>query len=82
MHQDKHRVNAAFSGVGIELQGKEGGLQKFRSGINILQSQDMQIVQEANSIFEVYKRELEAMSKRITDNASQIQAVTRTHIGI
>jgi len=57
-------------------------LQEIRTRINILQSQDNQIVDEANSIFEVHKKEMEKLSKRILDNANQIISVKGTSIGI
>lgn len=57
-------------------------MRELRSGVNILQSQDTQIVQEANDIFISHRKEMEAMSKRITDNATQILAIKGTNIEI
>jgi predicted nucleic acid-binding Zn-ribbon protein len=79
---DKHHVAADVAGVGTQLQLQEAVLQELRSGINILQGRDAQIVQETNDIFIMYTKEIEAMSKRITDNASQILAVKGTNISI
>jgi len=64
------------------MQLQEAVLQEIRSGVNILQAQDNQIVQEANSIFEAHKNELEVMSKRITNCDSQILSIKGTNIGI
>jgi len=82
IHTDKHRVDMDVAGVGTQLQLHEAVLQELRSGINILQGQDAQIVQEANDIFMTHKREMEAMCKRVTDNASQILGIHGTNIGI
>jgi hypothetical protein len=57
-------------------------LQEVRSEVNILQGQDVQIVPEANNIFNTNAKEMEAMGKWITDNPSQILAVKETNIGI
>jgi Xaa-Pro aminopeptidase len=51
IYTDKHRIDADVAGVGTQLQLQEAVLQELRSGINILQGQDAQIVQEANDIF-------------------------------
>jgi predicted nucleic acid-binding Zn-ribbon protein len=64
------------------MQLQEVVLQEVRSGVNILQAQDNQIVQEANSIFEAHKNELEAISKRVTKCDGQILAIKGTNIGI
>ena len=40
--------------VGTQMQLHEVVLQELRSGINILQTQDDQIVQEANSIIKAH----------------------------
>jgi predicted nucleic acid-binding Zn-ribbon protein len=61
---------------------QEAVLRELRSGVNILQGQDAQIVQEANEIFITHKHEIEAMSKRITDNATKILVVKETNIGV
>jgi len=82
IYTDKHRVDMDAAGVGSQLQLQEAVLQELRSGINILQGQDAQIVQEANDICTTRKKEMEAMSKRITDNASQILRIKGTNIGM
>ena len=79
---DKHCVDADVAAVGTQLQVQEAVLQAIRSGINILQEQDAQIVQEANDMFITHKREMEAMNKHIMDNPSQILAIKGTNIGI
>jgi len=82
IHTDKHRVDADMAAVGTQVQLQEAVLRELRLGVNILQGQDGQIVQEANEIFVTHKKEMEAMSKRITDNATPNLAVKGTNIGI
>lgn len=48
----------------------------------MVQAQDTQIVEEANSIFEHYRDAVEAMSKIIADNVSQILAHIGRNIGM
>lgn len=67
---DIHRFNAEVSGVGIQLEWQEAVLHEIRLGINSIQSQNNQIVQEANTILDAHKSPLDVMNKRITDNAS------------
>jgi predicted nucleic acid-binding Zn-ribbon protein len=64
------------------MQMQEAVLQEIRSRVNILQAQDDQIVEEANSIFEDHKNELEAIPKRVTNCDSQILNTKGTKIGI
>ena len=47
-----------------------------------MQAQDNQIVQEANSIFEAHKKELEAISKQIINCDGQLLSIKGTNIGI
>ena len=47
-----------------------------------MQTQDNQIVQETNSIFDAHKNKLEALRKRITNCDGQILSVKGTNIGI
>ena len=82
INTNKHRVDRDVAGVGTQLQLQEAVLQELRSGINILQGQESQIVQEANDNFMTHKKEMEAMSKRVTDNVSQILGITENNIGI
>lgn len=79
---DKYWVDADEAGVGTQLQLQEVVLQEISSSVNILKGQDAQIVQEANDIFIMHKNEMEAMSKRITDNASRISTIIGMIIGI
>jgi hypothetical protein len=79
---DKYWVDADEAGVGTQLQLQEVVLQEISSSVNILKGQDAQIVQEANDIFITHKNEMEAMSKRITDNASRISTIIGMIIGI
>jgi len=82
IHTDTNPVDADVAGVGTQLQLPEAVLQVLRSGVNILQGQDAQILQKPNDIFITHKNEMEVMSKRITDNASQILGIKGTNIGI
>jgi len=43
-------------------------LQELLTGISIPQSQDNEIVEEAGNLFQGYKAELDARSRRITNN--------------
>ena len=79
---DKHRVDSEVAGVGTQVQLQQAVLQEIRSGVNILQAQDDQIVEEANSIFEAYGIELDSMSMRITGCDAQILSIMGTNIGI
>jgi len=54
-------------------------LKELRSGIHILQSQDNQIVEEATSLFQGMKSEMEAINKRITSNSIQLLAHQNTN---
>jgi hypothetical protein len=51
---DKQQVDMEVAGVGSQMQLQEAVLQQIRSGVNILQAQDYQLIQEANSIFEAH----------------------------
>lgn len=53
-------------------------LQELRSGVHILQLHNNQIVAEATDLFNGMQQELEALSKRISDNTLQISAVIVT----
>jgi hypothetical protein len=64
------------------MQLQEAVLQEIRSAVNILQAQDNQIVEEANTIFETHKKELEAISKRVTNCDGEILTIKGTNIGI
>jgi predicted nucleic acid-binding Zn-ribbon protein len=79
---DKQRVDKEVAGVGSHMQLQEAVLQEIRSGVNILQAQDNQIVQVANSIFEAFKNQLEAISTRVTNCDSQLLYIKGTNIGI
>jgi hypothetical protein len=82
IHTDKRCVDADVAGVGTQLQLQEAVLQELRSGVNISQGQDAQIVQDANDIVLLHEKKREAMSKSITDNASQIVAINGPNIRI
>jgi hypothetical protein len=64
----------------VDLQ--EALLEEIQSGINMVQAQDTQIVEEANSIFGHYRDAVEAMSKIIADNASQILTLIGMNIAM
>ena len=75
LQTEKVRIDSEISGVGTMARFQEAMLQELRQGIHVLQSQDDQIVQEATSMFGGMKSELEAQSKRISDNTLQLLAV-------
>lgn len=57
------------------MQFQQATLQEIRSGIQILQGHDNQIVTEATDLFAGILQEQEALSKRISDNSLQVLAV-------
>ena len=75
LQMEKSRFDAEVSGVGSMARFQEAMLQELRSGVQVLQTQDNQIVQEATELFDGMRSELEAQSKRITGNALQLIAV-------
>jgi len=75
LQTEKSRVDAEVSGVGSMAKFQEAMLQELRAGVHVLQTQDNQIVQEATELFDGMRTELEAQSKRITDNTLQSIAV-------
>jgi len=75
LQTEKICIDAEISGVGTMARFQEAMLQELRSGIHVLQSQDNQIVQEATNLFSGMRNELEAQSKRITNNTLQLLAV-------
>jgi len=72
LQTEKIRIDSEISGVGTMARFQEAMLQELRSGIHVLQSEDNQIVQEATDLM---RKELEAQSKRISDNTLQLLAV-------
>jgi len=75
LQTEKIRIVSEISGVGTMARFQEAMLQELLSGIQVLQSQDNQIVQEATDLFGGMQREMEAQSKRISDNTLQLLAV-------
>jgi len=75
LQTEKIRIDSEISGVGTMARFQEAMLQELRSGIHVLQSQDNQIVQEATDLFGGMRNDLEAQSKRISDNTLQLLAV-------
>jgi len=75
LQTEKSRFDAEVSGVGNMARFQEAMLQELRAGVQVLQTQDNQIVQEATELFSGMRSELEAQSKRITDNSLQLIAV-------
>ena len=75
LQTEKIRIDSEVSGVGTMARFQDAMLQELRSGIHVLQSQDNQIVQEATDLFGGMRNELEAQSKRISDNTLQLLAV-------
>jgi predicted nucleic acid-binding Zn-ribbon protein len=71
---EKIRIDSEVQGVGSMMQFQQAMLEELHSGIHVLQEQDNQIVGEATDLFAAIRSELEAQSKKITDNGLQIFA--------
>jgi len=78
---DKTWLDSEASGVGTQIQMQQAVLLELRSGVTILQAQDNQIMEEANSIFEEFRNELGPLNQRISLNAARILLVSGTSIG-
>jgi len=74
LQTEKVRIHSEISGVGTMAKYQEAMLQELCQGIHVLQSQDNQILPEATDLFSGIQKELEAQSKRITDNTLQLLA--------
>jgi len=74
LQTEKVRIDSEILGVSTMAKFQDAMLQERRSGIHVLQSQDDQIVSEATDLFNGMRQELEAMSKRISDNSLQLSA--------
>jgi len=74
LQTEKIRIDTEIQGVGSMMQFQQAMLEELRSGIHILQEQDNQIVGEATDLFAGIRAELEAQSKKNTDNGLQIFA--------
>jgi len=75
LQTEKVYMDSEILGVSTMAQLQDAMLQELRSGIHILQSQDNKIVSEATDLFSGMRGELEAQSKRISDNSLQILGV-------
>jgi HSP90 family molecular chaperone len=82
LQTEKVRIESEVTPVGSMMQFQEAMLQERCSGIHILQDQDNQMVVEVTDLFAGIRRELEAMSKRISDNSLQILAVNASNQAI
>jgi len=71
---EKTRMDTEVQGVGTMMNFQQVVLEEFRSGIHILRDQNNQIISEATDLFTGIRAELEAQSKRITDNCLTIFA--------
>lgn len=74
LQMEKVQIDSEVSGVESMMQFQQAILEELRSGIHVLQEQDNQIVGEAKALFAAVRSELEAQSKKITDNGLQIFA--------
>jgi hypothetical protein len=74
---DKRRIDFQVAGVGIHIQPQEIG-----TGISVLQSRDHQIIEEAESMFLGHQLKIDAISKRIMENTTQIPLIKGTIIRI
>jgi predicted nucleic acid-binding Zn-ribbon protein len=75
LQTEKIRIESEVFGVGTMANVQDAMLPELCSGIHVLQSQANQIVSEATDLFNRMRQELEALSKRISDNTLQISAV-------
>jgi len=71
---EKVRIDSEVHGVGSMKQFQQAILEEMRSGINILQEQDTQIVEEVTEYFAGTQQELEAQNMKNIDNGLQIFA--------
>jgi len=78
LQMEKIRIDSEICGVGTMAKFQQAMLQELRSGIHVLQSQHNQIVQEATDLFSGMRQELEAQSKKISDNTLQLLVVLET----
>jgi predicted nucleic acid-binding Zn-ribbon protein len=74
LQTEKIRIDSEVQGVGSMMHFQQAMLEELQSGIHVLQEQDNQIVGEATDLFAGIRVELEAQSKKITDNGLQIFA--------
>jgi hypothetical protein len=74
LQTEKIRVDIKVQEVGSMMQFQQAMLEELQSGIHVLQEQDNQIAEEATDLFAGIRMELEAQSKKITDNGLQIFA--------
>lgn len=74
MHQIA-RIDSEVLAVGTAKNLKEVIIQEIWSGIEILQSQDNHLVEEATELVAGIRRELEDHSKQICNNLLQILGV-------
>ena len=79
---EKVRIDSEVSGVGSMMQLQQVVLQELRSGVQILQSQDNQIVSEATELLAGFRKELEAQCKHIMDNTLQLVVVENSNQSI
>jgi hypothetical protein len=74
LQTEKIRVDFEVQGVGSMMQFQQVMLEELQSGIHVLQEEDNQIAEEATDLFAGIRTELEAQSKKITNNGLQIFA--------
>jgi len=72
LQTEKTRIDTEVQGVGTVMNFQQAMLEELRSGIHIVQDQDNQIIAEATDLFTGIQAELEAQSKRITDDGLKI----------
>jgi hypothetical protein len=74
LHTEKIRIDSEVQGVGSMMQFQQAVLEEVRSGIQIFQEQNSQIVGETTDLFAGILKELEAYSKKSMDNSQQVFA--------
>jgi Mg2+ and Co2+ transporter CorA len=76
---EKVRIESEVFRVASMMHLQPAVLQELYSGIHNLQFQDNQTVSEATDLFAGLQQELEAQSKRISDNTLQMLAVKNSN---
>jgi hypothetical protein len=74
LQREKVQINSEGFGVGSMTECQGAVLEELRCGIHVLQEQNNQIVGEGTDLFAGIRSELDAQSKKITDNGLQVFA--------
>lgn len=63
LRTEKQIIHSEVSGVGSQMTLPQAVLQEVRLGIGILQSQEIQILEDATSMFSGINQQLQSLSK-------------------